>query len=260
MASGANAGRSACARPTSMSTGAPPAQPLDYEPQPPAATPLGRRAAGGMVWMMVQTVVGKAANFLTQLVLARLLAPEVFGQVAVTFTVATLANILQQAGAREILIQRQAKLRRWVVPATSLALVTGTAAAVLMIAASVAAARIYRLPQLVGLIAAFSVWSPVSSLTLVAQAILETQLRFRAVARAPVRWSLHLRRWRFMVGDSFAVMAAKACVTLISYGDYMMLGFLHRDNPWWGGLYYFAFNLSMQTMSFLGINLEGVLF
>src|SRR5438874_943739 len=107
-----------------MANGATTAQPLDARrPPAPASLPaLGRRAASGMAWMMVQTVSSKAATFISQLVLARLLDPKVFGQVGLTFTVATLVNMLQQSGQRELLIQRQARLRRWLLPATWISL------------------------------------------------------------------------------------------------------------------------------------------
>src|SRR5438270_838862 len=91
--------------------------PADPSPPIPPHAELGRHAAAGFVWVMVQTLGSKVATVVGQFVLAWLLAPEDFGRVGITYTVCSIANILQQSGAREILVQRQARLRRWVVPA-----------------------------------------------------------------------------------------------------------------------------------------------
>jgi lipopolysaccharide exporter len=78
---------------------------------------------------------------------------------------------------------------------------------------------------------------------------------------APVslRWKPQLRRWRFLYGDGALVFVSNACVNLILYTDYFVLGRFYQDMDI-VGQYYFAFNLSLQTIALLTQNLGGVLF
>src|SRR5450631_39158 len=67
---------------------------------------LRSRAARGFFWMMAQTIGIKAVNLFGQLVLAWLLLPADFGLLALANTLGSMASLIQQAGLREILIQR----------------------------------------------------------------------------------------------------------------------------------------------------------
>lgn len=69
---------------------------------------------------------------------------------------------------------------------------------------------------------------------------------------------MHLRRWRFMMTDSVAMLGTGILWVITAQGDYMVLGIFHTAAL--TGLYYFAFNLSMQTISLFTGNLESVLF
>ncbi|HWE03033.1 MAG TPA: oligosaccharide flippase family protein [Tepidisphaeraceae bacterium] len=65
------------------------------------------------------------------------------------------------------------------------------------------------------------------------------------------------RRWRFLLGDSLLVLGANAAFLLTSQGDNILLG-LHADGAA-VGIYYFAFNLSIQGTMLLVVNLFEVL-
>lgn len=77
---------------------------------------------------------------------------------------------------------------------------------------------------------------------------------------APVRVNRkpRFRRWRYLIGDSGYLLLARAFGTFIVVGDYLVLGYLYDEQTL--GTYYFAFNLSMQTVLVLVANLDGVLF
>src|SRR5688500_3516230 len=68
---------------------------------------------------------------------------------------------------------------------------------------------------------------------------------------------LRLRRWRFLLLDSGLWLLGWTGLTLISQGDYIMLGRFHLEEM--VGVYALAFNLSMQTMILLSFNLDSVL-
>lgn len=73
-----------------------------------------------------------------------------------------------------------------------------------------------------------------------------------------VRPRLHLRRWRYLLGDSGLAVATVLCIILSTQGDYLLLGYRHGEEQ--VGLYFFAFTLSAQTMQLLAGNIAGVLF
>lgn len=79
-----------------------------------------------------------------------------------------------------------------------------------------------------------------------------------ALTRPRVTWRLQLRRWRFVAVDSLQAFIGFACITLVSFADYFLIG-RYFDGAT-QGRYYFAFNLSMQTIMVLGLNLQAVLF
>ena len=74
------------------------------------------------------------------------------------------------------------------------------------------------------------------------------------VAGVPIHWRLlQLRRWRHLISDSGLLLVATFFYTVVGQGDYFMLGILHSETV--VGIYYFAFNLSTQTLLMLSYNL-----
>ena len=78
------------------------------------------------------------------------------------------------------------------------------------------------------------------------------------LTRPKIRWHPQLRRWRFLLGDTTKILLAKLCMRFTSQGDYMVLGFFHSEAV--VGVYFFAFNLSIQAVNLFTRNLVGVLF
>ena len=79
-----------------------------------------------------------------------------------------------------------------------------------------------------------------------------------SATRPPIRLRPQLRRWKYLVNDSFMLLLAGFFVMLTWQGDYIVLGILHDAKT--VGIYFFAFNLSIQTMQVFTSNLTGVLF
>jgi len=69
---------------------------------------------------------------------------------------------------------------------------------------------------------------------------------------------LQLRRWRFLLGDSSWQLGAAAASTALSQGDYLAMSALRSDAEL--GNYYYAYNLSTQTVQLIGTNFGQVLF
>ena len=77
-------------------------------------------------------------------------------------------------------------------------------------------------------------------------------------ARPPVRWNPDVRRWKYMLSDSATLFTSNLFLMLQWQGDYIVLGRLFDKAVL--GIYFLAFNLSIQTMQLFTGNLTGVLF
>ena len=131
---------------------------------------------------MLQSLSGRLAAFLSQLVLARLLLPEAFGQIGLALTVANLVAACVSFGVDDILLQRMRHLRLWAAPAFWSSLGLSVVGMALMLAAAPVAARLYASPNLVGLIVAQSVALPLGALSTVPSVKLRAEMNFRYLA------------------------------------------------------------------------------
>jgi PST family polysaccharide transporter len=132
--------------------------------------------------MVVQTAAAKAISLAGQLLLARLLLPADFGLFGMALTATAFPGLIQNAGIADILIQRQAKFRRWANAAFWLSLTLGVLAGLLTVVTAPLAARFYHRPELQGLICVLAFGPPLLGLSVVPRAQLSNQLRFRAIA------------------------------------------------------------------------------
>jgi PST family polysaccharide transporter len=77
--------------------------------------------------------------------------------------------------------------------------------------------------------------------------------------RPPIRWNLHVSRWKYLLSDSATLFTSNLFLMLQWQGDYIVLGRVYADKSILG-VYFLAFNLSIQTMQLFTGNLTGVLF
>jgi PST family polysaccharide transporter len=143
------------------------------------APSLARRTTHGFLWLLLQGLSGRAGSLLSQLVLARLLLPQAFGEIGLALTVTSLVNAVIAFGIDDILLQRHRTMRLWVAPAFWSALGLALLGAALMVGAAPVAARIYSSPGLTGLVAVAAINLPVSALFLVPEVKLRAALNFR---------------------------------------------------------------------------------
>ena len=149
---------------------------------PKPALALGQTAARGFAWFLGQTVGSKLVNVAGQVALAYLLKREDFGFVSLAYAVATFAALIQQAGIKEILIQRARHFQRWADAAFWMSLAFGLLSSLAMVAAAPLAALVFHEPRVIGLILLLAVGNLFQSLSVVPEAKAQVDLRFRALA------------------------------------------------------------------------------
>ena len=149
-----------------------------------AAAPanLGRSTAAGFLWLLVSSLSGRVATFASQLVLARLLLPEAFGQVGMAYTVTTLASALISFGIDDVLLQRLRTFRLWASSAFWSSLALSLLGMALMLAAAPVAGRMYHSPDLFGLVAVLAIVLPIGALSTVPYVKLRAAMDFRFLA------------------------------------------------------------------------------
>jgi len=157
-------------------------------PAPPRPQPstLAQKTVSGFFWLTAQTLGSKLVNMFGQVVLARLLLPESWGLVGEAYAITAFAGLIQQAGLREILIQRQGHFGRWANPAFWMSLSLGCLGALIMVALAPVAAWMYDDWRLFNLVLLLALSSPFSGLDIVPDAKLTNDLRFRFLAC--VKW------------------------------------------------------------------------
>jgi PST family polysaccharide transporter len=78
-------------------------------------------------------------------------------------------------------------------------------------------------------------------------------------ARLPLHFELGVALWPQIMSSGLLLLLARAFGLIIGQTDYLLLGWMYREDDRVLGVYYFAFNLSMQTVVLLVPNLDGVL-
>jgi PST family polysaccharide transporter len=151
-------------------------------PEAPVAPALGTRAARGFFFVAAQAVFIKLVNLVGQVLLALFLVPADFGLITGAYTATTLIDMLQPAGLKDILTQRQARFRRWANPALWLSGAVGISQTLMMLAVAPVAAWVYGEPQIAGLIACLSVAGIIVAISNVPDAALQKELRFKMLS------------------------------------------------------------------------------
>lgn len=66
---------------------------------------LGARSARGSFWLTIGTTIQEVSRLVRNMVLVRLFAPDVFGEMAIVYAVAQLFESLTEVGVREVIIR-----------------------------------------------------------------------------------------------------------------------------------------------------------
>ncbi len=140
---------------------------------------LQRTTATGFLWLLFQGLSGRLASFVSQIVLARLLMPEAFGQIGLAYTVGALVTAVVSFGIDDVLLTRARQLRLWVAPALWSSMGLALAGMAVMLAAGPVAARLYGAPGLTGLVAVLAINLPLGAAATVPTVRLRSELNFR---------------------------------------------------------------------------------
>lgn len=162
-----------------------PAGPATPGDAPPEGTGLGRAAVGGASWESLSFVLTKLATLVATIVLARLLAPEDFGLVALALVFITYAEVITDLGVSQALIFLPPS-RRSNDAALALAVLWGLLLAAAVTLGAPAVARFFEQPSITPMIRVLALSLLFGALGDVPDALLRKHLRFRRRVAATV--------------------------------------------------------------------------
>ena len=142
----------------------------------------GDTAAHGFLWLLSQTASGRIALFLGQIVLARLLSPEDFGTIGLTYTITTIIGYLTTSGIGDVLVQRSRHFYIWAWPGFLIDIALASIGGGLVLALAPLGARLYATPEISGLAQVMAVAMPLGALSTIPLTALRVSLNFRLLA------------------------------------------------------------------------------
>ena len=147
------------------------------------AEAMGRRVGGGLSWLMVATVVVKAASFVNIALLGIWLADTDFGIFGTAIGVAALVNVLRDGGVRRILIQKgMPRYAGLVGPIYAWTLMLNVAAAAILCALGPALAAYHDNDQYVMVMVTLGLAALIYGPSMIYRSRLSMEYRYKAVA------------------------------------------------------------------------------
>jgi len=140
---------------------------------------LGEKTVKGVFWNYLSFASGKFLAFVTTVILARLLAPELFGVVALALLAIQYLDAIGDLGISEALIYQRDDVERAANVAFIISVLSGIGLAALAFFGAPAVAAFYAEPRLTPMLQVLAVTMVITSLGQTQLALLTKELRFR---------------------------------------------------------------------------------
>lgn len=131
------------------------------------------------LWNLMQFGAGKFVTFVSTIILARLLAPEAFGLVAMALLAINVFDRLKDFGVGAALVQHKERFTQVAATGTTLTVATSVALGVSCLIGAPGLASLLGEPTLTPIVQALSVMLLVSGLAVVPDAALQRRMQFR---------------------------------------------------------------------------------
>jgi O-antigen/teichoic acid export membrane protein/thymidylate kinase len=143
---------------------------------------LTTRALSGFFWTSLATGTNVVVQLVVLVILARLLAPADFGLAAAALMVVGFSAVFSSFGLGPAVVQHPHLRPAHQRAGFTLSVLLGVLFAALLWLAAPAVAAFFRLPEITPLLRALSLVFPVQGLSVVAESLLQRELRFRSLA------------------------------------------------------------------------------
>ncbi len=143
------------------------------------AQDIRQKAAEGVVFLILQSVVSRLAILGSQIALGYLLSPKAFGVSGIAQMIITVAWTMIGFGVDSVYIQRNTKMAYWETSAFLVTVGQGVLAGVLLIAAAPVCAAVFRTPELTFVMVLVGLSMPVVASSVVPGAKIYADLQFK---------------------------------------------------------------------------------
>jgi len=147
---------------------------------------LLKEASVGIKWLAIARLSKQAFQFITLIILARLLTPDDFGLMTTALVVIGLLNIFRDMGLSAAIIQRKLVTDELLSTLFWLSIAIGIIVTSSLIIVSPLIAGFYKTPKLALILQILSFSFLITSLTLLHQALLEKDLKFNLLSKIEI--------------------------------------------------------------------------
>src|SRR5512138_2909930 len=147
-------------------------------PEQKTTSSLTQKTVKGFFWVYASFLGGKGLNFLSTVILARLLLPAEFGLVGYCLIVIQYVDILNSAGIDTALIARREKVEEAANAAFVANILFGIGCYILAWLIAPLVAVFFKAPEIVPLFRAISLSLPLAGLGVVPDTMLKREMRF----------------------------------------------------------------------------------
>ena len=120
---------------------------------------------------------------MSQIILARLLSPEDFGSIGLTYTITAIIGSLTTSGMGDVLLQRSRTFHLWAWPGFWFDLLLASIGATLVLILAPVGAKLYGAPEITGLASVLAVAMPLSALSTIPLTAIRLSLNFKLLAK-----------------------------------------------------------------------------
>lgn len=144
---------------------------------------LIQEAISGIRWIALARIVKQILQFITILVLARILQPEDFGLLAAAMIVIGLLNIFRDLGIAASIIQKKNPTQNLISSLFWINVFVGISIAVLLVFIANPISRFFNTSELIPILQALAFNFIISSTSVIHQSLLEKELKFELIAK-----------------------------------------------------------------------------
>ncbi|MEK0363755.1 lipopolysaccharide biosynthesis protein [Pseudomonas sp. CBC3] len=143
---------------------------------------LKNKALKGFGWIFAGTLGQNVLQFLSLMILARLLTPDEFGVVSIALVIIGFLRIFTELGVGPAIVQRLELTEAHIGTANTLAVALGVTISFLLYLSANEISYFFEMPELTNVVKVLSLMLPASSLAVVGQSLLQRDLKFRQIA------------------------------------------------------------------------------
>lgn len=144
---------------------------------------LTRRSATGILWSALETFGAQGASLIISIILARFLAPDIFGLIAMLQLFIGVSEVIAEGSLTQALVRVKERTRLHESTALGLNVSLGVVLYFVLFAAAPAVARFYGIAELRGVLRVYGLIVPLSAICQSRTAWLVASLQFKRLAR-----------------------------------------------------------------------------